>query len=220
VWVTGRLEGIAGFPDGAAVASGLLGVTAGTAFIVGGLTLLWQRRPERRIGTLASLNGGLALATIVSARGGALAAPPGALAAWSAHLVLALTGAAALARLVPVPDQRPAPPAPLFRRHPLAGIAGLYALASLAGVPGTPGASIWLGTAQNLAASGRVTLLLALGFAWTAAFASVARQVREAFGVPDTRGLVGNPVPAAVRAALWIAGAGLVAFGIVRQLPV
>jgi hypothetical protein len=142
------------------------------------------------------------------------------LAAWSAHLVLALTGAAALARLVPVPDQRAAPPAPLFRRHPLAGIAGLYALASLAGVPGTPGASIWLGTAQSLATSGRVTLLLALGFAWTAAFASAARQVREAFGVPDTRGLVGNPVPAAVRAALWIGGAGLVAFGIARYLPV
>lgn len=210
-WVTRRLEAVRLHPEAASLASGILGTGAAAALVVGGLTLLWQRRPERRIGTLASLHGGLALAALAAAHSSQ--APPGDLAPgfarWSAHLVLALTGAATLARLVPVPVAGPAPPVALFRRHPWSGVAGLYALASLAGVPGTPGALVWLDTARQLARGHDTTLLLALAFAWIASFASAAGQVREAFGVALDQPAEGNPVPAGVRAALWIAAAGL-----------
>lgn len=215
-WMTRALEAIHGYPEAASLAGGILGIAAGAALVVGGLTLMWQRRPERRIGTLASLHGGLALAAIAAAHVSAslpldLAAM---LARWSAHLVLALTGAATLARLVPVPVTGPAAPVALFRRHPWSGAAGLFALASLAGAPGTPGALVWLDTARLLAASNSTTLLLALGFAWVASFAYAAGQVREAFGVAAEGGVGGNAVPRSVRGALWIAAAGLAGVGV------
>lgn len=219
-WMSRRLEAIHNYPEAASLASGILGIAAGAALVVGGLTLLWQRRPERRIGTLASLHGGLALASLAAAS--VSAAPPvdlpGILSRWSAHLVLALGGAATLARLVPVPVQGPAAPVALFRRHPWSGAAGLYALASLAGMPGTPGALVWLDTAKLLAASGSTTLLLALGFAWVASFAYATGQVREAFGVALDPGLTGNPVPRSVRASLWIGAGGLAALGVLMVM--
>lgn len=214
-WVSRRLEAIHAYPEAAGLASGILGIAAGAALLVGGLTLLGQRRPERRIGTLGSLHGGIALAALAAANAGA--SPPADLAAilgrWSAHLVLALVGAATLARLVPVPVPGPSSPVALFRRHPWSGAAGLFALGSLAGIPGTPGARVWLDTARLLAESGSSTLLLALGFAWVASFAYAAGQVREAFGVAFGPGLEGNPVPRPVRAAMWIAAGGLAALG-------
>jgi hypothetical protein len=143
---------------------------------------------------------------------------PAILSRWSAHLVLALGGAASLARLVPVPVSGPAAPVALFRRHPWSGAAGLYALASLAGTPGTPGSLVWLDTARLLAASGSTTLLMALGFAWIASFVFAAGQVREAFGVATEPGLAGNPVPLTVRASLWIATAGLAGLGTLVML--
>lgn len=219
-WVSRSLEAIHIYPEAASLASGILGAASGAALVVGGLTLLWQRRPERRIGTLASLHGGLALAAVAAAHvNAALPAELGpALTRWSAHLVLALSGAATLARLVPVPVAGAAPPAALFRRHPWSGAAGLYAVASLAGAPGTPGALVWLDTARLLAASGSTTLLLALGFAWIASFAYAAGQVREAFGVAHESALPGNPVPLTVRGAMWIAAAGLAGFGTLALL--
>jgi len=214
-WMTQRLDAIHVYPEAASLASSILGIAAGAALLVGGLTLLWQRRPERRIGTLASLHGGLALAMLAAAHvnaGPATDLPP-ILARWSAHLVIALGGAASLARLVPVPVTGPSHPVALFRRHPWSGAAGLYALASLAGTPGTPGSLVWLDTARLLAASGSTTLLMALGFAWIASFVFAAGQVREAFGVATDPGLRGNPVPLTVRASLWIATIGLAGLG-------
>jgi len=133
---------------------------------------------------------------------------------WSAHLALALAGAATVARFVPVGSAGAAPAAVLFRRHPASGVLGLYALASLAGVPGTPGAHVWLEVARALAQAGRSGLLLALGVAWLAAFAAAVRQAREAFGVPDGSPAPAQPVPWPARAALWVAGSGLVALSV------
>jgi len=221
-WVVGRLQDIDRFEGAASIASGLLGIGAATALAIGGLTLLWQRRPERRVGTLASLQGGLALAALAAAHARYQPTPlaSGAFEAWAAHLLLALSGAAVLARLSPVPAARSAPPAVLFRRHPASGIVGLYALASLAGVPGTPGAAVWLAVARALAASGRTAVLLALGFAWLSSFAFAMQQAREAFGIRPDVAPPANPVPRALRGALWLAGGGLVALGAVGWLGV
>jgi NADH:ubiquinone oxidoreductase subunit 2 (subunit N) len=218
-WLSGRLEGISGFPAGRELVSELLGIAAFAAFAAGAATLLVQRRPERRVGTLASLNGALMLAALATGR------PPGpaALAAWAGHLALALAGAATLARFLPT-FAGPAPGVPLFRRHPWTGIAGLFALASLAGVPGTPGSMLWLACARSLAAAGRTGLLLALAAAWLAALTAAMRQWRQAFGVSATA-TAGGSAPAVppsgtvavqARLALWIATLGLVALGVAR----
>ncbi|OGF17986.1 MAG: hypothetical protein A2W00_02365 [Candidatus Eisenbacteria bacterium RBG_16_71_46] len=215
-WILWRLGGVEAFAPAASLTGGLLGIAAGTAFVAGAATLLVQRRPERRVGTLASLHGALALAALAAAHGGrASVAPAGAgLAAWGAHLALALTGASTLARFLPVASGAASPGSALLRRHPAAGVVGLFALLSLAGVPGTPGARIWLDVARDLAVAGRSWALLTLAGAWLAAFAVAMQQLREAFGVPVVSPSLERPVPAPARAALWLAGAGLLALGV------
>jgi NADH:ubiquinone oxidoreductase subunit 2 (subunit N) len=180
---------------------------------------LLQRRPERRVGTLASLQGGLALAALaISAGRGPLDAMVTAwLVPWAAHLALALSGAALLARLTPADPAADAPGGHLFRRHPLSAFAGLYALFSLAGVPGTPGAALWLEIARGLAANGRSGLLIALALGWLAAFATVMRELREGFGA-STAARPERNVPLPVRAALWVSGAGLATLGAARLM--
>jgi NADH-quinone oxidoreductase subunit N len=212
VWLADRLAGVDAFPAGASLAGVVLRTAAAAAFLAGAGTLLWQRRPERRVGTLASLQGGLALAALAGAlERGEISGVIGAwLVPWAAHLVLALTGVALLA---PEDHEAGMPGGPLHRRHPLAALAGLYALLSLAGVPGTPGARLWLGVAQDMAAGGRSGLLVALALAWLAAFATAMRALREGFGAPGgVRPTSAVPVP--VRLALWLSGAGLAASGL------
>jgi hypothetical protein len=107
----------------------------------------------------------------------------------------------------------------LFRRHPLSGAIGLFSLFSLAGVPGTPGSALWLSTARALIESDRVGLLIVLGAAWIAGLMVAARQLREAVGVPaPPSDLPVSPVPRSARAALWIAGLGLVALAVVGRV--
>jgi NADH-quinone oxidoreductase subunit N len=213
MWLVQRLAGLEGFGDGAALAGALLR----TAAIAGAGTLLLQRRPERRVGTLASLQGGLALAAlaITSGRGPLDTMVTAWLVPWAAHLALALSGAALLARLTPADPVAGAPGGHLFRRHPLSAFAGLYALFSLAGVPGTPGAVLWLEIARGLATNGLSGLLIALALGWLAAFATVMRELREGFGAP-TAARPERSVPLPVRAALWVSGAGLAALGVAR----
>ncbi|MBI3539063.1 MAG: hypothetical protein HY076_02170 [Candidatus Eisenbacteria bacterium] len=123
-WISQRLDGIVAFPAGRQVVSDEIGFAAIAAFGAGAATLLVQRRPERRVGTLASLNGGLVLAWFASGQ----PLDPVSFALWAGHLALALAGASTLARFMPTfVGQAPGPP--LFRRHPWSGIAGLYALA-------------------------------------------------------------------------------------------
>jgi NADH:ubiquinone oxidoreductase subunit 5 (subunit L)/multisubunit Na+/H+ antiporter MnhA subunit len=97
----------------------------------------------------------------------------------------------------------------LFRRHPVWGTLGLYALASLAGVPGTPGSWIWFGVARTLVRASRTGLLLLLALAWVVAFAMVAQQLREAFGIRTEAPLPPRGVPAAARWAMLLAVVGL-----------
>jgi hypothetical protein len=205
VWLAARLEWVQEFPPGAQLASGLLRVAAWVAFVAGGATLVAQRRPERRVGTLASLNGALVLGLIASGHGPA----SGWLVNWAAHLALALTGASTLARFLPV--STPAGlGAPILRRHPLITVIGLFSLFSLAGVPGTPGARVWLEVARVLGSTPRPDLLVPLGFAWLATLWTSVEQLREAFGAPGPAGASVSPVPGAARGSIAIAGAGLV----------
>jgi len=219
-WLVSRLAGVEGFPEGADLAGVVLRTAAAAALLAGAGTILSQRRPERRVGTLASLQGGLALAMLAATLGRGSNSPDAAawLVPWAAHLALALAGAAPLARLTAMDSLPGAPGSPLFRRHPLSAIAGLYALFSLAGVPGTPGAALWLEVARHLVASGRSGLLVALALAWLTAFAMAMRELREGFGAPAAGDALPNPVPVPVRLALWLSGAGLAAVGVVRLL--
>ena len=232
-WLARRLAGIESLPEARSVTSNLLSAVAGIAFLIGAATLLQQRRPERRIGTLASLHGALAIAMLLAGN-----APGSAtwFARWSAHLAIGLTGAGLFARFLPVTSETD--PADrrgsvLFRRHPFSAIAGLFATLSLAGVPGTPGAALWLDAARALAASRHSTLLALLGIAWLAAFATMMRQWRDAAGVSSrpreataAASVTGTPgptvaaeplpdpgVPLAARAALWIGALGIVLLG-------
>jgi NADH:ubiquinone oxidoreductase subunit 2 (subunit N) len=222
-WLSLRLEGIETFPAGARLSSELLQLAAMVAFGAGAATLVTQRRPERRVGTLASMNGGLMLAALASGR----PLESATLGAWAMHLSLAALGAAALARFLPVPGPASAPGAPLFRRHPLTAMVGSYALLSLAGVPGTPGALFWLASARALLQTHRTGLLIVLVLAWLAALTAVLREWRAAFGAPSLRPAEAEPgtevrpielrkVPLAARGALWISGGGLVALALVR----
>ena len=214
-WFAWRLEGIDALPEAARIAGALLGAGAAVAFVVGAITLPFQRRPERRVGTLASLNGGLLLASLAVRFGGAPNAAAGFhVPLWSAHLALALSGAATLAPFLPVTVRAPAPGTVLFRRHPAWGAIGLYSLASLAGVPGTPGATLWFSGARMLVATSRTGLLMLLAFAWVTAFAIVVRQVREAYGVWSEAPLPPRGVPAAARWAMLVGCAGLVAMAV------
>jgi len=212
-WLASRLHAVDEFPPGAELAWGLLRMAALVAFLAGAATLVSQRRPERRVGTLASLNGALVLALIAAGR------VPDApwLFAWAAHQALALTGAGTLARFLPV--STPAGPgAPLMRRHGLVGVLGLLSLFSLAGVPGTPGSRLWLEVARALGTAGHTELLLALGLAWLAALWCAVQQLREAFGVPGPVGEPVQAVPLPARAALGISGVGLLGLVVVRLM--
>ncbi len=212
MWLSRRLEGIAALPEARSIATGLFTVSAGAALVVGAGTLMQQRRPERRVGTLASLQGALALGTMIAAGPG----PPPTewFERWAAHLAIALTGAALLARFLPVTADETGRGGVLFRRHPAAGIAGLVACFSLAGVPGTPGASLWLETARSLMATRHTGLAMLLALAWAVAFSTVMRQWREAAAIPEERPLPERSVPWRARAALWIAGVGVMALGL------
>lgn len=213
-WIRARLADVDRFAAAAQVEGDLLGIAALAAFIVGGATLVAQRRPERRVGTLASLNGGLVLAWLAVAPSGA-----GVSAAfdrrWIAHLLIALTGAGTLARFVPAAVRRPGVPPVLFRRHPWSGAIGLLSLASLAGVPGTPGSWLWLETARAVLQTGRIGLFLALAAAWVTAFATVTGEVRMALGVATSIEPPSSPVPWQARAALWAAGLGVAGVGLI-----
>lgn len=210
-WFAWRLDGIAALPDAARIADTLLAMGAGVAFAVGAITLPFQRRPERRVGTLASLNGGLLLASLAVRHGPSAGAAtlPFAVPVWSAHLALALAGAATLAPFLPVTVPVPGPGAVLFRRHPAWGALGLYSLASLAGIPGTPGAWVWFGVARMLVFASRTGLLMLLALAWVIAFSMVVRQMREAFGISSAAPLPPRGVPLSARWALLLAVAGL-----------
>ncbi|MFI5371161.1 MAG: hypothetical protein ACHQ52_06345 [Candidatus Eisenbacteria bacterium] len=204
-WLAGRLHQVAAFPAGQTLSREVLVIAALTAFAAAAATLPVQRRPERRVGTLASLQGALVLAML--ARG---ALPAGWLAAWGAHLVLALTGASTLARFLPAASGSLRSGAPLFRRHPWIGLAGLASVFSLAGFPGTPGAHLWLDAARSLGASGHALGLLVMGIAWLSGITTALREVRDAFGLPAT-GPRPNAVPWAARLALGVTGLGLAA---------
>jgi NADH-quinone oxidoreductase subunit N len=214
-WLMARLNGITACPEAARLTSYLLGIAAATAFAVGAVAVLWQKRPERRIGTLASLQGAILLAALAAERAGRYhrLSAEDLLGLWAPHLALALTGAGTFARFLPVGGTGAEPAAVMFRRHPLSAAFGLFSLASLAGVPGTPGARLWLDVARGLAGSERMGLMLALAAAWLASFAVAVRQAREAIGVPARGPAPEQPVPRAARAALWAAGVGLLALG-------
>lgn len=217
-WLQLRLDGAAAFPDGADLAGLVLRTAAAAALVGGAGTLLTQRDPERRAGTFASLQGGLALATLSAAlaRGDVAACSPW-LVAWVAHLALALTGAAVLGRYTPATRRGEAPGGGLFLRHPVSALVGIYALMSLAGIPGTPGAWLWLETARDLVATGRSGLLAALALGWIAAFAAAVQQLRDGFGLP-AEAPAGERAPWQARLALWLSGAGLAATGLARLL--
>jgi NADH-quinone oxidoreductase subunit N len=219
MWLVRHFTGLEAFPDGAALAGTLLRTAAAAAFLAGAGTLPWQQRPERRVGTLASLQGALALAAlaITTGRTSADAMVTGWLVPWAAHLALALSGATLLARLTPTALAPGEPGGHLFRRHPLTALAGLYSLFSLAGVPGTPGARLWLEVARGLASHGHSGLLVAFALGWLAAFTAALRELRAGFGVPAAA-RPGTSVPANLRAALWVSGAGLAALAVVGLL--
>lgn len=210
-WLVHRLDGLGSLPGGRAAIGGLLSVAAGIALLVGAATLVQQRRPERRVGTLASLQGALALGMLIATSNGP---PPSQwLERWAAHLALSLTGAALLARFLPVAGDRIGRAGVLFTRHPLTGMIGLLGCFSLAGVPGTPGSWLWLEVARALAASRHFGLLALLLLAWVVAFSSAMRQWREAAGVPGASTPPGGAVPWPARTALWLAGPGVLALG-------
>jgi hypothetical protein len=100
-WIMGRSPGSPACPEAARLTSYLLGIAAATAFAVSAVAVLWQKRPERRVGTLLDLGRHPAR----SARGRARGALPPHLRRPArpvgAHLVLALTGASP-ARFLPV----------------------------------------------------------------------------------------------------------------------
>jgi len=215
-WIAARLTGIEAFPSGSELAGAMLRIGAGVAFLAGVVSLFGQRRPERRVGTLASLQGGLVLATLAASHGHPeyADASRAMLASWSTHLVLALTGASVLARFLPVSAGPVAPGAALFRRHPLSALLGAISLLSLSGVPGTPGARVWLQAAQTLAAAGHSGVLVTLAMAWLAAFGTSVQVLREGFGVPTPEPAIDHATPWQARAALWITGIALIATGV------
>jgi NADH:ubiquinone oxidoreductase subunit 2 (subunit N) len=213
-WMSWRLDGIAACPTAAAQAAHVLEAVSAVGFVVGAATLLVQRQPERRVGALAGLNGALLLAGLGAGQrlsSLSLSGSPAAVARWAAHLALAVTGAAVLARFTPAATPEAQPAAVLFRRHPWSAAAGLYAQLSLAGAPGTPGAWLWLTVARDLVRGAPVWVLGALIAAWVAAFVSVMRHTRAACGVRSEGPPPAAPVPASARAALWMCGVPLAA---------
>ncbi|NOT33603.1 MAG: hypothetical protein HOP12_05460 [Candidatus Eisenbacteria bacterium] len=207
LWIESRLVGIAAFPDGARLANGLLHQFVVMSLGAGAVTLLVQRRPERFAGTLAGLHGALALAMIVGRD-----PQPGWLAAWSAHLMLALSGANTLTRFLPAHSDPSAAGAPLFRRHPIEATIGSLSLLSLAGMPGLPGSWVWLDVARLLVRSGHSLAALALAIAWVLALSGVVMRLRIAFGSSSARVPLA-PSPRAARVALVASGVGVALLG-------
>jgi hypothetical protein len=121
VWLAHRLDGIGGVPEAERVVSGLLDAGAAVALGIGAVTLSFQRRPERRVGTLASLNGALIVARFALEHGARrpLAGTLPAYETWSVHLALALCGACVLARFLPISDRARGAAPVMFRRHPV-----------------------------------------------------------------------------------------------------
>ncbi len=211
-WLAQRLAGIDGFPDGEAFAGGLLSLAAAVALVGGAATLATQRRPERRVGTLASLQGALVLAAYAADPGlTPFAEVRGGLAAWATHLALALTAAGALARFLSVESGADDPPVVLFRRHPASAALGAFALLSLAGAPFTPGMFLWLAVGRRLAATGHPGLLLAVALAWLVSFSVATGELRRAFGSPDGRPAPARGVPWPAHAAFAVCAACLAA---------
>ncbi len=210
-----RLHGVDAFAQAASLVRGHLTIACVLALLGGAATVATAKRPERRVGLLASLQGALLLASLI-ATSDASALP---LMRWGAHLALAMTGALALAHFLPVAAAPDAPAAALFRRHPYSGVAGAYAMLSLAGAPGTPGMSLWLQVARALVRTHHPGLLLALVVAWITAFSVAATTVRAAFGSPSTAPMPERAVPWPARAALWACAAGLaaMAFGVLGR---
>ncbi|MEQ1834250.1 MAG: hypothetical protein ABL977_14475 [Candidatus Eisenbacteria bacterium] len=209
-WLLRHLDGITAFPNAAQWVRSLLTLAASVALAGGAATLGYQSRPERRVGALVSLQGGLVLASLAAAPMRAPFESHGGLAAWAAHLLLAATGASLLSRFLPVSAEPAERASVLFRRHPWSGVAGGYALLSLAGAPGTPGMHVWLDVARTLADNRHPGLLFGVALAWLAAFGVAANELRRAFGAPDGSPPPGRAVPRSLRAAMWGAGVALV----------
>ena len=204
-WLLYHLQGIAAFPGAAALVRSLLTLAASVALAGGAATLGYQSRPERRVGALVSLQGGLMLASLAAVPDRAPFEAHGGLAAWGGHLLLAATGASLLSRFLPASGVASDRAAVLFRRHPWTGAAGGYALLSLAGAPGTPGMHLWLDIARTLADHRHPGLLFGLALAWLAAFGVAANEIRRGFGAPDGSPVPGRVVPRSLRAAFWAA---------------
>lgn len=202
-WLLRHLDGIATFPAAAQLVRSLLTLAAAVALAGGAATLGYQSRPERRVGALVSLQGGLMLASLAAAPMRTPFAEHGGLAAWAGHLVLAATGASLLSHFLPAAAGPAERPSVLFRRHPWTGAAGGYALLSLAGAPGTPGMHVWLDAARTLADLRHPGLLFGVVLAWLAAFGVAANEIRRGFGAPDGTPPPGRVVSRSLRAALW-----------------
>ena len=213
-WLRWRLAGVGACPEAAIQAAHVLEAVCAIGFMVGAATLLVQRQPERRAGALAGLQGALLLAALAASQrlsGFGVSATAAALDRWGAHLALALTGAAILARFTPAATAEPGAAAVIFRRHPWSAGAGLYAHLSLAGVPGTPGAFLWFAVARDLTRSAPVWVVAAMLGAWIAAFVSAMAHVRAVCGVRSPAPPTATSVPLPARAALWVCGVALVA---------
>jgi NADH:ubiquinone oxidoreductase subunit 2 (subunit N) len=210
-WLASRLEGIAAFPAGAEVAQEVLRIAAVAGLLAGALTLLVQRRPERRAGTLASLQGALVACSFAAGE------PPGTewLVRWGVQLAPALMGAATLARFLPVATRAAAPPGAMGRHHPFTLLAGLLSWFSLAGLPGTPGSLIWLDVGYRLLHAGLAGFFLALAGAWLVALTACIGQAREAFGIATTAETTATRVPLGARLVPWATAAALVWLGLV-----
>jgi len=209
-WLLRHLDGITAFNEAAALVRSLLTLAAAAALAGGAATLGYQSRPERRVGALVSLQGGLVLASLAAAPSREPFADHGGLALWAGHLLLASMGATLLSRFLPAaagPEERASV---LFRRHPWSGAAGGYALLSLAGAPGTPGMYLWLDVARTLALNRRPGLLFGVTLAWLAAFGVAAFEIRRAFGAPDGTPPPSRAVPRSLRVALWTSCSSLV----------
>jgi NADH:ubiquinone oxidoreductase subunit 2 (subunit N) len=202
-WLLRHLDGIIAFSEAALLVRSLLTLAATAALVGGAATLGYQSRPERRVGALVSLQGGLVLASLAAAPLREPFDDCGGLALWGGHLLLASIGATLLSRFLPSSAEADERSSVLFRRHPWSGAAGGYALLSLAGAPGTPGMYLWLDVARSLADHRRPGLLFGVTLAWLAAFGVAANEIRRAFGAPDGSPASGRAVPRPLRMALW-----------------
>jgi NADH:ubiquinone oxidoreductase subunit 2 (subunit N) len=219
VWLLRHLDGITSFPHAAQLVRALLTLAAIVALAGGAATLGYQWRPERRVGALVSLQGGLLLASLAAAPTVTPFSEHGGIAAWAGHLLLASSGASLLSHFLPAAAGPTERASVMFRRHPWSGAAGAYALLSLAGAPGTPGMHVWLDVARTLADMKHPALLFGLTLAWLAAFGVAANEIRRAFGAPDGSPPPHRPVPRSLRAALWLTSLALLALMVVWSRP-